>query len=144
MSKTYEQLKLKNQMCFPLYACSRKIVNAYTPYLKPLGITYTQYLVFMVLWEHEESTVGEISKALYLDAGTLTPLLKKLESAGYLTRRRSTADERITLISLTKKGDSLKEICKDIPSKVAPVLASFSEKDLKELYRLLYMFMEDR
>ena len=88
--------------------------------------------------------MGEISKALYLDAGTLTPLLKKLESAGYLTRRRSTADERITLISLTKKGDSLKEICKDIPSKVAPVLASFSEKDLKELYRLLYMFMEDR
>lgn len=144
MSKTYEQLKLKNQMCFPLYACSRKIVNAYTPYLKPLGITYTQYLVFMVLWEQNETTVGELSRALYLDAGTLTPLLKKLESAGYLTRRRSTSDERITLISLTKKGDSLKEICKDIPSKVAPVLASFSEKDLKELYRLLYIFMENK
>ena len=144
MSKTYEQLKLKNQMCFPLYACSRKIVNAYTPYLKPLGITYTQYLVFMVLWEQKEITVGELCRALYLDSGTLTPLLKKLESGGYITRRRSTADERITLISLTPKGDDLKEDCKDIPAKVAPVLASFKQADLKELYRLLYLFLEDK
>ncbi|MBR4795437.1 MAG: MarR family transcriptional regulator, partial [Lachnospiraceae bacterium] len=115
MSQPYEQLKLENQLCFPLYACARKIVNAYTPYLKPLGLTYTQYIVFMVLWEKEEATVGELGKLLSLDAGTLTPLLKKLEKEGYIERKRSKEDERVTLIALTKKGDTLKEDCKDIP-----------------------------
>ena len=82
MACDYEQLKLKNQMCFPLYACARKIVNAYTPFLKPVGLTYTQYIVFMVLWEKEEVSVGELGTSLHLDAGTLTPLLKKLEKEG--------------------------------------------------------------
>ncbi|MBQ6442944.1 MAG: MarR family transcriptional regulator [Lachnospiraceae bacterium] len=142
MSQTYEQLKLENQLCFPLYACARKIVNAYTPFLKPLGLTYTQYLVFLVLWEHEEATVGELGGLLHLDAGTLTPLLKKLEKAGLLTRKRSEEDERITCIRITKKGNDLKEACKEIPFQVGSSVRCLTEKDGKELYRILYTFLE--
>ena len=87
--KLDEGLKLDNQLCFPLYAAARKVVGAYTPFLKPLGLTYTQYIVFMVLWENDDLTVGEIGKKLMLDNGTLTPLLKKMEEAGHLTRKRS-------------------------------------------------------
>ena len=91
MAQKYEQLLLKNQLCFPLYACSRKIVGSYTPYLKPLGLTYTQYVVMMVLWEHESINVGQLGEILRLDAGTLTPLLKRLERVFmvYLLRLRS-------------------------------------------------------
>ena len=142
MAQKYEQLLLKNQLCFPMYACSRKIVGSYTPYLKPLGLTYTQYVVMMVLWEHESVNVGQIGEILRLDAGTLTPLLKKLEAAGYVTRERSKEDERITIISITKKGDALKEKCKDIPLKMASNGSPLSAKDAKELYRLLYLFLD--
>ena len=138
MSQPYEQLKLKNQLCFPLYAASRRIVNAYTPLLKPIGLTYTQYIVFMVLWEKEEVTVGELGATLSLDAGTLTPLLKKLEKDGFITRTHSKDDERITLIKLTKKGDDLKEDCKDIPTKVSSILCNLTEDEIKTLYGLLY------
>ena len=138
MSQPYEQLKLKNQLCFPLYAASRRIVNAYTPLLKPVGLTYTQYIVFMVLWEKEEVTVGELGATLSLDAGTLTPLLKKLEKDGFITRTHSKDDERITLIKLTKKGDDLKEDCKDIPTKVSSILCNLTEDEIKTLYGLLY------
>ena len=137
MAQNYEQLRLENQLCFPLYACARKIVNAYTPYLKPIGLTYTQYIVFMVLWEKEEVSVGELGKTLHLDAGTLMPLLKKLEKDGYLTRRRSDEDERITCIRITDKGEALKEECKDIPFKVSSSLGNISEQDVKDLYRIL-------
>ena len=109
MAQDYEQLKLENQLCFPMYACARKIVNAYTPYLKPLGLTYTQYIVFMVLWEKESVNVGQLGATLHLDAGTLTPLLKKLEKAGYVIRERSKEDERVTIVSITEKGNELKE-----------------------------------
>ena len=119
MSQQYEQLLLKNQLCFPLYACGRKIVGTYTPYLKPLGLTYTQYIVLMVLWEKESVNVGQLGDILHLDAGTLTPLLKRLEKEGYVTRERSKEDERITIVTITKEGDSLKEKCKDIPAKMA-------------------------
>ena len=142
MALEYEQLRLKNQMCFPLYACARKIVNAYTPFLKPLGLTYTQYIVFMVLWEKKEVTVGELGADLHLDAGTLTPLLKKLQKEGYITRNRSKEDERITCIHLTDKGNELKEKCADIPFKVASTLNVLDKKDLKELYRLLYLILD--
>ncbi len=142
MAQKYEQLMLKNQLCFPLYACSRKIVGNYTPYLKPLGLTYTQYIVLMVLWEKESVNVGQLGEALHLDAGTLTPLLKRLEKAGYVTRERSKDDERVTVISITPKGDELKEKCKDIPMKMASVGSALSEKDAAELYRLLYLFLE--
>lgn len=142
MAQKYEQLLLKNQLCFPMYACSRKIVGSYTPYLKPLGLTYTQYVVLMVLWEQESVNVGQLGEILRLDAGTLTPLLKRLEKAGYVTRKRSKDDERITIISITKEGEALKEKCKDIPIKMASDSSSLSEKDAKELYRLLYLFLD--
>ena len=126
-----------------MYACGRKIVAAYTPYLKPLGLTYTQYVVFMVLWEKECVNVGQLGSILHLDAGTLTPLLKHLEKDGYITRARSKEDERVTNICITKKGNALKEKCKDIPLKLAAAGSALSEKEAKELYRLLYKYLED-
>jgi DNA-binding MarR family transcriptional regulator len=142
MAQEYEQLKLENQLCFPLYACARKIVNAYTPHLKPLGLTYTQYIVFMVLWDKEKVTVGELGKTLSLDAGTLTPLLKKLEKEGYITRERSAEDERVTELVITGKGNDLKEKCKDIPSKVASVLSLLKQDEIESLYKILYKIIE--
>ena len=125
-----------------MYACSRKIVGNYTPYLKPLGLTYTQYIVLMVLWENESANVGQLGEILRLDAGTLTPLLKRLEKAGYVTRERSREDERVTVISITPEGNALKEKCKDIPAKLSANGSALSEKDARELYRLLYLFLE--
>ena len=143
MAQEYEQLLLKNQLCFPLYACSRKIVSNYTPFLKPLGLTYTQYIVLMVLWEYESINVGKLGEILYLDAGTLTPLLKRLEKAGYVTRQRSKDDERVTIISITSEGDELKKKCKDIPLKLSSKGSAIDDSEAKELYRLLYKFLED-
>ena len=143
MAQEYEQLLLKNQLCFPLYACSRKIVSNYTPFLKPLGLTYTQYIVLMVLWEYESINVGKLGEILYLDAGTLTPLLKRLEKAGYVTRQRSKDDERVTIISITSEGEELKEKCKDIPLKFSSKGSAIDDSEAKELYRLLYKFLED-
>lgn len=145
MSQQYEQLLLQNQLCFPLYACARKIVAEYTPYLKPLGLTYTQYIVFMVLWEKETVTAGELGKILHLDAGTLTPLLKHLEKDGYVTRQRSKEDERITNIRITKKGNALKEKCKNIPLKLTASNqscgSSLTQAEAKKLYELLYKIL---
>lgn len=141
MAQEYEQLLLKNQLCFPLYACGRKIVGNYTPYLKPLGLTYTQYIVLMVLWEKESVTVGQLGETLCLDAGTLTPLLKRLEKAGYVTRQRSREDERITIISITTEGNKLKKKCKDIPAKMAEKVTGLTEKEAQQLYKLLYKFL---
>lgn len=143
MSQQYEQLLLKNQLCFPLYACSRKITGSYAPFLKPLGLTYTQYVVMMVLWEHESVNVGQLGSILHLDAGTLTPLLKRLEKAGYVTRERSREDERITIIGITPEGERLKEKCKDIPDKMASVGGALSDNEAKELYRLLYLILDE-
>ena len=143
MSQLYEQLLLKNQLCFPLYACGRKIVGSYTPYLKPLGLTYTQYIVMMVLWEKGSTNVGQLGEILHLDAGTLTPLLKRLEKEEYVTRERSREDERITIISITQKGEDLKEKCKDIPAKMASGNSPLNGKEAKELYRLLYKLLEE-
>lgn len=140
-NKEYEQLRLENQLCFPLYACSRQIVNRYTPYLKPIGITYTQYIVMMVLWEADGITVGELGKRLYLDTGTVTPLLKKLESEGYICRTRSRQDERVVLITLTEKGKELREAVKDIPEKVGGCIR-LAPEDAAALYGLLYKLME--
>ena len=143
MAQEYDQLLLKNQLCFPMYACGRKIVAAYTPYLKPLGLTYTQYIVFMVLWEKESVNVGQLGSILHLDAGTLTPLLKRLEKAGYVTRQRSKDDERVTIISITSEGEELKKKCKDIPLKLSSKGSAIDDSEAKELYRLLYKFLED-
>ena len=143
MAQEYEQLLLENQLCFPMYACGRKIVSAYTPYLKPLGLTYTQYIVFMVLWEKESVNVGQLGSTLHLDAGTLTPLLKNLEKEGYVTRNRSKEDERVTIVTITDKGNALKEKCKDIPGELSKESSALSRKEAEQLYKLLYKYLSE-
>lgn len=139
----YEQLKLENQICFPLYACARQVVNSYTPLLKPLGLTYTQYIVLMVLWESDGITVGEIGRRLFLDNGTLTPLLKKLEKLGLIERRRCSEDERVVKISLTDDGWQMREAAKDIPMQIAGSCSALGEQDARTLYTLLYRLLGD-
>lgn len=136
----HEQLKLKNQLCFPLYACARKITGLYTPFLRPLGITYTQYIVLLVLWEKDHVPVKTLSEALSLDSGTLTPLLKKMEQEGYITRSRSKDDERSVLISLTEEGRALEEKAVQIPKCISTCI-NLSEAEAHQLYTLLYKAM---
>jgi len=136
---TNEALKLDNQLCFAIYACSREIIKLYRPHLDKLDLTYTQYITMMVLWESESITAKELGNKLYLDSGTLTPLLKKLEGMGLVERRRATEDERSLVVSLTQKGIELKEEAKEIPFKVAcgvklsPHEGVFLRETLKEL-----------
>ncbi|HCJ01495.1 MAG TPA: MarR family transcriptional regulator [Clostridiales bacterium] len=132
-----DAMKLQNQLCFPLYAAARKVVGLYTPWLNPIGLTYTQYLVFMVLWGKDEITVGEICSELKLDNGTLSPLLKKLEKDGFIERVRSKEDDRKVIIFLTEKGRELQERAKDVPRNVASCIALPPEK-AQLLYSLLY------
>ena len=115
MEKNYDVLKLNNQLCFPLYACARETIKLYKPYLDELDLTYTQYITMMVLWEKQSVTVKELGEALYLDSGTLTPLLKKMEAKGFLTRRRSEQDERSLIVRLTEEGEALKDRALSIP-----------------------------
>lgn len=138
----HPELKLENQLCFPLYACARRVVNLYEPYFKPLGITYTQYIVFLVLWEKGSVCVGELSKKLFLDSGTLTPLLKKLEKEGYVERRRSEDDERKVIVSLTEKGRELEAFAADIPKKVGSCV-NLSPEESYTLYMLLYKIINN-
>lgn len=110
-----EVLKLDNQLCFSIYACSREIISMYRPYLDQLGITYPQYLALLVLWDVQECTVKELGERLYLDSGTLTPMLKRMESAELIKRQRSQDDERKVIVCLTDKGKLLKEKAYCIP-----------------------------
>ena len=114
----YEALKLKNQICFPLYACSKEIVKRYTPLLDEIDLTYTQYITMMVLWEHREMNVKELGRHLYLDSGTLTPVLKKLEQKGYVSRKRDTKDERVLNVAVTEEGLMLRDKASEIPTKI--------------------------
>ena len=136
-----EAMKLANQLCFPLYAAARNVTNLYTPLLKPLGLTYTQYIVFLVLWEKDGISVSEIGKKLMLDNGTLSPLLKKMERAGYVSRRRSSEDDRVVEITLTEEGRALQEKARDIPEKAARCIDLPMEK-ARLLYSLLYELLE--
>ena len=106
--KKYDILKLDNQLCFSLYVCSKEIIRKYKPLLEPYGLTYTGYIIMMALWEEDDITIKSLGEKLFLDSGTLTPLLKKLESQGYIVRNRSKKDERNVYINLTKKGKDLK------------------------------------
>ena len=133
----HEAMKLANQLCFPLYAAARNVTGLYTPWLKPLGLTYTQYIVFLVLWEEDGISVTEIGEKLMLDNGTLSPLLKKMEKAGYINRRRSSDDERVVMITLTEEGRALQEKAKDIPRQMAGCVELSPEK-AQMLYTLLY------
>ena len=132
-----EAMKLDNQICFPLYAAARAVTSVYTPYLKPLGLTYTQYILFLVLWEKDGLTVGEICKRLMLDSGTLSPILKKLRQQGFIEKQQSTTDERSFIITLTENGRALQEQAKDIPLQVGKCVNIAPEK-AKQLYDLLY------
>ncbi|MBQ9355262.1 MAG: MarR family transcriptional regulator [Clostridia bacterium] len=138
-----EQLKLSNQLCFPLYAAARNIINIYTPVLKKLGITYTQYLVFLVLWEGDKIPVGDICQKLMLDSGTLSPLLKKMQKSGYIERKRSGKDDRVVVISLTKEGKDMMERAKNVPKEVGDCVKISPEK-AKMLYEILYELLENK
>ena len=137
MSDKYDVLKLKNQICFPLYACSKEIVKAYKPYLDELDLTYTQYIAMMVMWEHKELRVKEIGQYLFLDSSTLTPLLKRLEEKGYVTRRRSAEDERDLIVTITESGETLKEKAVTVPIQLGSCI-DLDPKKAQILYELLY------
>ena len=133
----YESLKLCNQVCFPLYACSKELIRQYGPYLKECGLTYTQYIVMMVLWEREEVSSRELAECLHLDYGTLTPVLKRLSQAGYLNRERSGGDERLLTLSLTEEGRKLREKAVSIPPAIAECMG-LSREEFMTLYALTY------
>ena len=133
----FDALKLNNQVCFPLYACSKELIRQYGPYLKELGLTYTQYLVMLVLWEREVISSRDLSCCLHLDFGTLTPVLKRLEQTGYLTRKRAPEDERQLLLSLTDTGRDLRKKAIGIPPLIADCMG-LSDKEFEALYELLY------
>lgn len=118
-NNNFDQLKLDNQLCFPLYACARAIVKQYKPFLDDLDLTYTQYITMMVLWEHKQVTSKALGEKLFLDSGTLTPVLKKLEEKGYVSRARDAHDERNLLVTLTDRGEALKLSAAEIPGRMA-------------------------
>ena len=138
-----EVMKLDNQICFPLYAAARYVTGLYTPYLKELGLTYTQYITFLVLWEKDGISVSEIGSRLMLDNGTLSPMLKKMEQAGYIERKRSSDDDRVVIVSLTKKGRELQDKAKEIPMKVGGCIDLPPEKAM-QLHGLLHELLENQ
>ncbi len=133
-------LKLENQLCFPLYAASKEVIRRYKPLLDKVDLTYTQYIAMMVLWEENEINVKTLGEKLYLDSGTLTPLLKKLEIKGYITRKRLDKDERNLDISITKKGIALQEKVKNVPEEIGKCV-NLSEDEAKVLYNMLYKIL---
>ena len=137
----YDALKLENQLCFPLYACSREIIKQYKPYLDEIDLTYTQYIAMMVLWEKKAVTVKELGNALFLDSGTLTPLLKKMETKGLIHRQRSAEDERSLIVSLTEEGEALKEQAVAVPYKMAQC-TGLAPEEAAQLYQLLYKMLK--
>ena len=139
-NERYEALRLDNQLCFPLYACAKEIVRRYKPFLDEIDLTYPQYIVMMVLWEEREINGKELGSRLYLDSGTLTPVLKRLEQKGLITRQRDDKDERVLIVSITKEGDELKDKAVEIPVKMAGCV-SLEPQDAAELYRLLHKLL---
>ncbi len=136
----YASLKLGNQLCFPLYAVSKEIVKRYTPLLEELDLTYTQYLVMMVLWEKKSISVKDLGGMLFLDSGTLTPVLKKLESKGYIDRKRDEKDERVLIVTITQTGDELKDRAVGIPLQIGGCV-HLEPDEAKALYKVLYKIL---
>lgn len=136
----YAPLRLENQLCFPLYACAREIIKMYKPALDEIDLTYTQYIAMMVLWERGEVTARELGERLLLDSGTLTPMLKKMEQKGLLTRRRDEKDERSLLVALTPAGEALKERALSIPPYVGSQV-KLAPEEAGTLYTLLYKIL---
>ncbi len=142
MEDKYQALRLKNQLCFPMYLCAKEVQRRYTPLLKALDLTYTQYVVMMYFWEHGSSNVKSVGKTLLLDPSTLTPLLKKLEAKGYLTRTRSKEDERNLLLELTDSGKALRDKALDVPAEMCRCM-DLTEDEAATLYRILYKILQN-
>ena len=140
LESKYDALKLHNQICFPLYACSREIIKQYKPFLDQIDLTYTQYIAMMVLWEKKTINVKAMGEILYLDSGTLTPVLKKLEGKGLVTRQRSTADERNLVVTITDAGEALKEKAVTVPAAIAKC-SNIEPEEAAMLYRILYKML---
>lgn len=140
MDYNYDVLKIENQLCFPLYACAKEVVKKYKPFLDELDLTYTQYITMMILWDKKQINVKSLGECLYLDSGTLTPLLKKLETKGYITRKRSDEDERNLIISITETGEALKEEAVKIPYALGGCL-DITQEESAQLYRILYKIL---
>lgn len=140
MNDKYDKLKLENQLCFPLYAASKEIVRHYKPFLDKLDMTYTQYITMMVMWEHKELTVKELGQYLYLDSGTLTPLLKTMEKKGWVERNRSKEDERVLNVSITAHGQALREKALCVPEQMAGCVC-LEPEEAADLYKLLHKIL---
>ena len=136
----FDPLRLENQLCFPLYACAREVVKMYKPFLDAIDLTYTQYVTMMVLWEAGETTSKDIGERLHLDSGTLTPVIKKLEEKGLVTRRRAPEDERNLEVAITDAGRALREQAVDIPAQVGRCMA-ITPEEAGTLYQLLYKLL---
>ena len=135
-----DNLRLDNQLCFPLYATSREVIKLYREQLDGLDLTYTQYIAMMVLWEHGTVSVRDMGKKLFLDSGTLTPVLKSMEAKGFVNRRRCTEDERMVLVELTEKGEALKEQAHNVPEEMKKHIR-LAPDEVLQLYRLLYKLL---
>ncbi|MBQ2281105.1 MAG: MarR family transcriptional regulator [Ruminococcus sp.] len=133
----YDALKLDNQVCFPLYAAAREVTKLYRPYLDALNLTYTQYITMMVLWENRSCSAKKLGEKLYLDSGTLTPVIKSLEQKGFVKRSRSAVDERVLMVEVTDKGFALREEAKSVPRKMA-ACTNLTPEEAQTLYKLLY------
>lgn len=138
----YDRLKLENQLCFPLYAASREIIKKYKPFLEPLDLTYTQYITMMVFWEYKKINVKQLGEKLFLDSGTLTPVLKNLEKKGYIKRYRSQDDERILIAEITGEGEKLKKKAASVPEEIGKCV-NLEKAEALELYRLLYKLLNN-
>lgn len=142
MTEVFDPLKLDNQICFPLYVCAKEVIRRYKPFLEKLDLTYTQYIAMMALWETPSLNVKELGKKLYLDSGTLTPLLKSLEKKGYVRRERSENDERVMMITLTEEGKNLRGEAVNIPANVGGCI-ELTKEDAVTLYKILHQMMNN-
>lgn len=140
MENKYEALRLQNQLCFPLYAAAREVVKKYTPSLEKLDLTYTQYITMMVLWEEREVSVKALGEKLFLDSGTMTPVLKALEKKGFVSRARSKEDERVMIAAVTQKGMELREEAVEVPASVGGCM-NIEPQEAMELYHILYKIL---
>lgn len=141
MEKNYDALRLDHQLCFPLYACSREVIKLYNPYLSKLDLTYTQYIALMVLWEKQEINVKSLGEELYLDSGTLSSVLKKLEAKGLLSRQRSKVDERNLIVRITEDGMAMRDRAAQIPEEMIKCM-ELEPEEAAELYRILYKLLK--
>ena len=140
MSNKYDTLKIENQLCFPLYACAKEITRHYRPYLDKIDLTYTQYIVMMVLWEEKKINVKKLGEKVYLDSGTLTPLLKSLEQKGFLTRARSKEDERNLDVEITEEGLKLRDKALAVPKEMSACI-NITPEEAQILYKTLYKIL---